>query len=180
VKRGDWLLRRVLGTPTPPPPPNVPPIAKDDKGADGLTIKARLIAHQQSPACAACHSKIDPLGFPFEKYDAVGKLRLTYSDGKPVEDTSTTSDKREIAGVDGLINYLKSQEPQVIRNMSHKLIGFALGRTVLASDQPLVDKLVQTGGQASFSRLVTEIVNSPQFRYRRGQEPAALAKDMKR
>ncbi len=180
VKRGDWMLRRVLGTPTPPPPPNVPPIPADDKGFGGMTVKARLIAHQKNPACAACHSKIDPLGFPFERYDAVGKLRATYADGKPVEDSTTTSDNKEISGVEGLIQYLKAQEPQVIRNMSHKLLGYALGRTVLASDQPLIDRLVQSGGDAGFSKLVTEIVTSPQFRYRRGQEPAAIAKDMKR
>jgi len=171
VKRGDWVLRRILGTPTPPPPPNVPPIAADEKGADGLTIKARLAQHQQNPTCAACHSKIDPLGFPFERYDAVGRYRQTYADGKPVEDAS---------GIEGLIQQLKSQEPQVLRNLSHKLLGYALGRTVLASDQSLIDRLVQTGGQATFSQLATEIVNSPQFRYRRGEQPAELAKDTKR
>ena len=171
VKRGDWVLRRILGTPTPPPPPNVPPIAKDDKDASGLTIKARLTEHMKNPACAACHSKIDPLGFPFERYDAVGRYRQTYADGKPVED--------EI-GIEGLIQKLKSQEPQLLRNMSHKLIGYALGRTVLASDQPLVDRLIQAGGQATFTQLATEIVTSPQFRYRRGEQPAELAKDIKR
>ncbi len=171
VKRGDWVLRRILGTPTPPPPPNVPPIAKDDKDAAGLTIKARLTEHMKNPTCAACHSKIDPLGFPFERYDAVGRYRQTYADGKAVED--------EI-GIEGLIQKLKSQEPQLLRNMSHKLLGYALGRTVLASDQPLVDRLIQAGGQATFTQLATEIVTSPQFRYRRGEQPAELAKDIKR
>ena len=171
VKRGDWVLRRILGTPTPPPPPNVPPIAKDDKDAAGLTIKARLTEHMKNPTCAACHSKIDPLGFPFERYDAVGRYRQTYADGKAVED--------EI-GIEGLIQKLKSQEPQLLRNMSHKLLGYALGRTVLASDQPLVDRLIQAGGQATFTQLATESVTSPQFRYRRGEQPAELAKDIKR
>ena len=171
VKRGDWVLRRILGTPTPPPPPNVPQIAADDKAADGMTIKARLAQHQKNPTCAACHSKIDPLGFPFERFDAVGRYRQTYADGKPVEDAM---------GMEGLIQQLKSQEPQVLRNMSHKLLGYALGRTVLASDQPLVDRLIQAGGQATFAQLATEIVTSPQFRYRRGEQPAELAKDTKR
>jgi len=180
VKRGDWVLRRILGTPTPPPPADAGSIPADDKGFGGLSVKARLAEHMKNAKCAACHSKIDPLGFPFEKYDAVGKLRDSYSDGKPVEDSTTTSDKREIAGVEALVQYLKSQEPQVMRTMSNKLIGYALGRTVLASDQALVDKMVQAGGQATFAQLATEIVTSPQFRYRRGQEPAELAKDTKR
>ena len=90
-----------------------------------------------------------------------------------------TADQKEIAGVDGLIQYLKAQEPQVLKNMSHKLIGYALGRTVIASDQALVDKLVQAGGQATFSQLAAEIVTSPQFRFRRGEQPTELAKDIK-
>ncbi|MBI2687958.1 MAG: DUF1592 domain-containing protein [Acidobacteria bacterium] len=180
VKRGDWVLRRILGTPTPPPPADAGSIPADDKSFGGLTVKARLAAHQQNAKCAACHSKIDPLGFPFERYDAVGKLRDKYSDGKPVEDAGTTAGRREINGVEGLIQYLKSQEPQVMKTMSQKLIGYALGRTVLASDQPLVDRLVQAGSNATFAQLATEIVISPQFRYRRGQEPPELAKDTKR
>ena len=110
----------------------------------------------------------------------MGKWRESYGDGKPVEDTAVAHDNRPINGIDGLTGYLQSQEPQVIRNMSHKLIGYALGRTVLASDQPLVDRMVAAGGEAGFSKLVTEIITSPQFRYRRGVEPAELAKDTKR
>lgn len=180
VKRGDWVLRRILGTPTPPPPADAGVLPADDKSFGGLSIKARLAEHQRNAQCAACHSKIDPLGFPFERYDAVGRLRDKYADGKPVEDTTTTADKRDIAGVEGLVQYLKVQEPQVMRTMSQKLIGYALGRTVLASDQPLIDRLIQAGSQASFSQLATEIVTSAQFRFRRGQEPEALAKDTKR
>ncbi|HEU0124577.1 MAG TPA: DUF1592 domain-containing protein, partial [Bryobacteraceae bacterium] len=171
VKRGDWVLRRILGTPTPPPPADAGSIPADDKGFGGLSVKARLKEHMRNAKCAACHSKIDPLGFPFEKYDAVGRLRASYSDGKPVEDEG---------GIEGLIQTLKAQEPQVLRNLSYKLIGYALGRTVIASDQPLVDKLVQAGGAATFTQLATEIVTSPQFRFRRGLEPAELAKDVKR
>ncbi|MFN0104368.1 MAG: DUF1592 domain-containing protein [Bryobacteraceae bacterium] len=185
VKRGDWVLRRILGTPTPPPPADAGALPADDKAFGGLSVKARLVAHQQDAKCAACHSRIDPLGFPFERYDAVGRLRETYSDGKPVEDTGTTAGKLDITGVEGLIQYLKTQEPQVMQTMSQKLIGYALGRTVLASDQPLIDRLIQAGSQATFSQLAAEIVTSPQFRYRRGHETETLAaetlaKDTKR
>ena len=74
VKRGDWVLRRILGTPTPPPPPNVGVLPKDDKGFGPMTIKARLAAHQRNATCAGCHSRIDPLGFPLEKFDPSGPL----------------------------------------------------------------------------------------------------------
>ncbi|MBK9171124.1 MAG: DUF1592 domain-containing protein [Bryobacterales bacterium] len=173
VKRGDWVLRRVLGTPTPPPPADAGSIPADDKQFAGLSIFERLAAHQRNATCAGCHSRIDPLGFPLERYDAVGRWRDTYADGKPVHDTASLADKTELAGVGGLLDYLSAQERQVLRNLSFKLIGYALGRTVLGSDQPLVESLVADGGRTNFSKLIAGIATSRQFRYRRGDEGAA-------
>jgi hypothetical protein len=167
VKRGDWVLRRVLGTPTPPPPPDAGSIPADDKQFGGLSLKQKLEAHMRNATCAGCHTRIDPLGFPFERYDSIGRWRESYADGKPIDDESALADKTRISGIDGLVAYLRTQEPQVLRNMSYKLIGYALGRTVMASDQPLVEKLVKAGGDASLSSLISEIVTSRQFRYRR-------------
>jgi hypothetical protein len=131
--------------------------------------------HQRNATCAACHSKIDPLGFPLERYDAVGRWRDRYQDGKPIIDSSKTGDNTEIAGVDGLLSYLTKQESQVLKTFSQKLVGYALGRTMLVSDQPLIEKLSQSGG-ANFSKLIQEIVTSRQFRNRRAaDEPAMTA-----
>jgi hypothetical protein len=173
VKRGDWLLRRVVGTPTPPHPPNVPKLPADDKGFGDQTVRQRLEAHRQNPTCASCHSRIDPLGFPLEHYDAVGRWRSEYSDGKPIDDKSTLADKTEIDGMDGLLSYLDNQEKQVLKTFSAKLVGFALGRTMLASDKPLLDDMIAAGGDAKFADLVAKIVSSKQFRYRRGLQDAA-------
>lgn len=173
VKRGDWMLRRILGTPTPPPPADAGSIPADEKAFGGLSLREKLAAHQRNATCAGCHSRIDPLGFPFEKFDAVGRWRETYQDGKPIEDISTTADKKDLKGVDGLIDYIKSQEPQVLRNMSQKLIGFALGRTAQASDEPLIEKMAQPGGETSVAKMASEIVMSRQFRYRRQEEVTA-------
>jgi hypothetical protein len=170
VKRGDWLLRRVLGTPTPPPPADAGSIPSDEKAFGGLSLFEKLAAHQRNPTCAGCHSRIDPLGFPLERYDAVGRWRDSYADGKPIHDKTALADKTEIAGVDGLVSYLQSQEKQVMRTFSYKMLGYALGRTVLLSDQPLVDKLTKAGGEVTFSKLISDIVTSKQFRYRR-EEP---------
>jgi hypothetical protein len=110
------------------------------------------------------------MGFPLERYDAIGRWRESYSDGKPVHDSSTLADKTPISGVDGLLEYLKKEEKQVLKTMSYKLLGYALGRTVLASDQPLIDQLTEKGNNITFSQLATEIVSSKQFRYRRERE----------
>jgi mono/diheme cytochrome c family protein len=171
VKRGDWVLRRILGTPVPPPPPNVPKLPADDKAFGGMTIKQRLEAHKQNVTCAGCHVRIDPLGFPLEKYDSTGRVRDKYADGNAIDDTSELTDKTPIKGVKGLLDYLATMDQQVRRTFSRKLVGFALGRTVQASDQALIDNMVQAGGDAGLSQLVYEIVSSKQFRNRLGQAP---------
>ncbi|MEX2260744.1 MAG: DUF1592 domain-containing protein [Bryobacteraceae bacterium] len=175
VKRGDWVLRRVLGTPTPPPPADAGSIPADEKAFGGLTVRERLAAHQRNASCANCHSRIDPLGFPLERYDAVGRWRNEYSDGKPIHDSSDLADGTPISGLDGLLRYLKAQERQVLRTLSSKLLGYALGRTILASDRPLIERLTDAGADASFSKLAAEIATSRQFRYRR--EPAVKSSE---
>jgi mono/diheme cytochrome c family protein len=180
VKRGDWLLRRVLGTPTPPPPPDAGSIPADPKAFAGQSVRERLAAHQRNATCAGCHTRIDPLGFPLERYDPVGRWRENYEDGKPVDDSAALADKTELAGVDGLVRYLEAQEAQVLRTFSQKLLGYALGRTMLASDQPLVERLVAAGGNANFSKLIVEIANSRQFRYRREKDEPSSAPNLAR
>jgi hypothetical protein len=169
VKRGDWILRRILGTPTPPPPADAGSLPADDKLFGGLSLKAKLEQHKRNASCANCHTRIDPLGFSLEHYDPTGRWRERYPDGNPIEDAATLADKTEIKGVDGLLKYLQSKETQVRKTLSHKLIGYALGRTVLASDQLLIERMSQAGGDATFARLATEIAISKQFRYRRGR-----------
>lgn len=170
VKRGDWILRRVLGTPTPPPPADAGSLPADDKLFGGLSLKAKLEQHKRNASCANCHTRIDPLGFSLERYDSTGRWREQYPDGKPIEDSAALPDKTEIAGVDGLLQYIRAKEPQVRKTLASKLVGYALGRTVLASDQPLIERMVKTGSDATFAQLATEIATSKQFRYRLAQE----------
>jgi len=167
VKRGDWLLRRILGIAVPPPPADAGSIPADEKMFGGLSLRERLEVHKRNPTCAGCHVRIDPLGFPLEKYDAVGRWRDQYPDGKPVDDYGVLAGDRKIEGVDGLLEYLKTQEQQVLRTVSRKLVGYALGRTILPSDQPLIEEMAGAGGAAGFTALASHIVTSPQFRNRK-------------
>jgi hypothetical protein len=172
VKRGDWVLRRILGTPVPPPPADAGKLPPDDKDFGGLSLRAKLEAHKRNATCANCHARIDPLGFPLEHYDSTGRWRELYADGKPIDDSGVLSDHTQIAGVPGLLDYLKTKEDQVRRTLATKLVGYALGRTVQASDQLLIDRLVATGGNATFSQLAGEIVASRQFRSHLGRDDA--------
>ena len=171
VRRGDWVLRRILGTAVPPPPPDAGSIPADDKLFGGLSVRERLQVHKRNATCATCHSRIDPLGFPLEHYDSTGRWRDQYSDGKPIEDFGTLTDQTQITGITGLLDYLSKQQDQVQRTLAHKLVGYALGRTLQLSDRPLVDNLAAAGGQAGFSQLVGDIVTSKQFRNHTAQEP---------
>jgi Protein of unknown function (DUF1592)/Protein of unknown function (DUF1588)/Protein of unknown function (DUF1595)/Protein of unknown function (DUF1585) len=168
VKRGDWILRRILGTPTPPPPPDAGNIAADDRTFQGLTLREKLNEHKRNATCANCHLKIDPLGFPLEAFDAVGRSRDKYSDGKPVDVTGEFADKTTIVGADGLLRYLQDRDKQVTTTLSKKMIGYALGRTVRGSDRGLIDAMAKAGSRATVSDLAVTIVTSRQFRNRAG------------
>ena len=84
VLRGKWILDAMLGTPPPPPPPNVPELKENHAGEPPKTVRERLTQHRENPACASCHSRIDPLGFALENYDVLGRWR-SEDDGKPVD-----------------------------------------------------------------------------------------------
>ena len=170
VKRGDWILRRILGTPVPPPPADAGSLPADDKLFGGLSLKAKLEQHKRNATCANCHLRIDPLGFSLEHFDSTGRWRDKYPDGNVIEDSAALSDKTEIAGIQGLLRYLKSKEPQVRKTLSFKLVGFALGRTVSASDQALVDRMTAKGSEVTFAQLATEVATSKQFRNRSAGE----------
>ena len=168
VKRGDWVLRRILGTPTPPPPADAGNIAADDRTFKGLTVREKLAEHKRNATCANCHLRIDPLGFPLEGFDAVGRSRDTYADGKPVDVTGEFADRTTIVGTEGLLRYLQEHERQVMTTLSKKMIGYALGRTVRGSDRGLIGAMVGAGSRASVSDLAVTIVTSRQFRNRAG------------
>ena len=170
VKRGDFILRRILGTPTPPPPADAGTLPADDRTFKGLTVRERLAEHKRNATCANCHLRIDPLGFPLEGFDAVGRSRGTYADGKAVDDTGEFADKTTIAGAEGLLKYLRDKDAQVMTTLAKKMVGYALGRTVRGSDRSLIDAMAKGAGDKAFSDLAVAIVTSRQFRNRVGNE----------
>ncbi|HWB08071.1 MAG TPA: DUF1592 domain-containing protein [Pirellulales bacterium] len=172
VKRGDWVLRRILGTPVPPPPADAGSIAADDVQSDGRTLRARLEAHRRDASCVNCHSRMDPLGFALEEYDPIGRWRERYRDDQSIDNSGVLNDGVEISGVSGLLDYLKTRRAQFHQTFATRLLGYALGRAELASDRPLLDELageLDRGGK--LSDLVVRIASSRQFHFRRGGNP---------
>lgn len=170
VLRGNWLLHNILGTPTPPPPNDVPKL--DESVASAKTLRERLERHRSDQACSVCHDKIDPLGFALESYDAIGRLRTADDSGAGIDNSAQTKDGKKFAGLAGLRNYLRGREREFLTLFSRKLVGYALGRMVLPTDRPLIDKMQQTlvSGEASFASAVTTLVQSRQFTERRNEQ----------
>jgi hypothetical protein len=174
VKRGDWLLRRVLGRGVPPPPGDAGSIPPDDVLADGKTVRQRLEAHRRDASCVNCHSRMDPLGFALEHFDSIGRWRDTYRDGQQIDASGKLNDGTEITEFEGLNAYLLKNEALFNRTLCAKLLGFALGRAEIASDRPMIDQMTAAlKKDNSFSTLIRQIIESPQFRYRRAPETSA-------
>lgn len=165
LKRGVWLLERILQDPPPPPPANVPKVDLTDPRISEMTLKERIADHRNKPACASCHSRLDPWGIAFENYDAMGGFR-TKIKNTPVDAHSVLFNNQELAGVDGLKRYLLTdRQDQFSRAFVHKMLAYALGRPLTFGDHAEVDSLtVQFRKQGDrLADLVHLIVNSNLF-----------------
>ncbi len=139
LKRGVWMLERILNDPPPPPPPAVPEIDLADPEIAKMTLKERIEDHRNDPACISCHAKIDPWGLAFENFDALGSWR-TEVQGKPVDSESTLFNGQELDGMDGLKRFLiENRQDQFVRALVHKMAAFALGRPLSFEDRAAID-----------------------------------------
>lgn len=173
VKRGRWVLEQILGTPPPPPPPNVPPLDNDPKAQLTGSLRQRMEQHRVDPGCANCHAKLDPMGFGFENYDAIGAFR-TKDGGFPVDASGTLPDGQTFQGPADLKKLLKAKKDLFGRCLAEKMLTYALGRGVEYYDKPALDAIGTRldRNDYRFSALVTGIVTSDPFRLRRGKELA--------
>jgi hypothetical protein len=177
VKRGVWLVEKVLGIPIPPPPPVVPELPADESKME-LPVRDALAQHRANPLCAACHAKFDPLGMAFEGFGPVGDARKTDLAGRPVDTKFDFAGAPEGDGVPGLQAYIKAnRQDAFIDNLSRKLLAFALDRSLQLSDEALIDQMKANlvKDDYRFRALVETIVVSPQFRDRRANVVTAAA-----
>jgi len=168
VVRGTWVLESVLGRHLPSPPP-VPAISQDETDELGRSIREQLEAHREDPSCASCHAKIDPLGIALENFDPIGRWRETLRSGDPPDTHAVTKDGVTVDSPQKLKAYLVGRSDEVMRHLTRKLLGYALGRLVEPGDLFLLERLQRElpNHDHRFDFLVEEIVLSPQFRHRR-------------
>jgi mono/diheme cytochrome c family protein len=166
--RGKWLLENVLGTPPPPPPPDVPSL-KEENTENGrvLTMRQRMEEHRANPACAVCHTRMDPLGFALENFDAIGKWR-TAEGNTPIDASGVLPDGTKFDGPAGLRKVLLSHPEEFVTTVTEKLLTYALGRGLEYYDAPAVRKITReaAAGNYRWSSLILGIVKSVPFQMR--------------
>ena len=163
VQRGKWVLENLLGTPPPPPPANVPDLPTNEKGQP-KSIRERMEQHRKNPVCAGCHANMDPLGFALENYDAIGSFR-TKADGQAVDNRSALPDGTRVDGLEGLRQLVEGRKSQYIDTVTEKLMTYALGRGVEASDMPTIRAIERSSAHTNYnwSSIIMGIATSPQF-----------------
>ncbi len=184
VMRGAWVLDRILGTPPSPPPEGVAAIDPDIRGA--TTIREQLAKHRTDPACASCHSKIDPPGFALESFDCIGGWRekyrisgwrrdaeevvldgrkMNYYRGPRVDPSSVTEDGQPFQNIDEFRQLLLRDKDQLARSLTTKLLTYSTGGAPTKADRPEIDAIVARVREKNygFSSLIHAVVQSELF-----------------
>jgi hypothetical protein len=169
VKRGKWILEQILGAPPPAPPPGAGELRDDKEVVLQGTLRQRMEQHRANPNCASCHSRMDPLGFALENYDAIGAWRD--KDSKfPVDASGSLPNGQSFQGAAGLKDLLKTRQEAFVRCLAEKMLTYALGRGVEPYDQPVLDQIYRSTSRNDyrFSTIILEVVKSEPFQKRRG------------
>ena len=168
VLRGKWVLDNVLGMPPPEPPADVPALEENHGGRQVLSMRDLMERHRANPACASCHRVMDPPGFVLENYDAIGRWRATDEAGAPVDAAGALADGTPVASPAGFREALLAYDVSIVRTVTAKLLGYAVGRTVEHHDQPVVRRIVAEAAADGYrwSSIVLGIVRSMPFQMR--------------
>ena len=170
VLRGKYILDNILNDPPPPPPPDVPALNEAAVGTE-MSLRQQMETHRSEPMCAACHAKMDPLGFGLENYNAIGKWRKM--DGKfPVDASGTLPGGKHFNTPAEMRALLVSQLPQFAQAVTEKMLTYALGRGLESEDEEAVGKITArwASGNYAFQDLIFEVVRSFPFQERRGEQ----------
>ncbi len=166
-RRGNYIAGTFLGDPPPPPPPDVPLLITDDKNAETLTLRELLEKHRRSPQCASCHSKMDPIGFALENYDAMGRWR-TEDAGQPIDASGELPSFGTFTGPEGLKDLLLARKDDLAKTLTENLLIYALGRGPREIDLCVIQDALTSLDQheSRFSSLILAIVKSYPFTHR--------------
>lgn len=183
IKRGVWLLERILNDPPPPPPPSVPDLDTNNPLLADMTLKEKIEHHRSLSACSGCHEKIDPWGVVLENFDATGRWRDTVkvneaSPPRPIDASSVLPDGTEIADFGAIANYLREdKQDQLMSSLVHHMMNYALGRELDILDEQEAHTVKATFRASGYtmSSLVKAIVQTDAFTNRNQQDAVITA-----
>jgi hypothetical protein len=177
VIRGKWILNNILGSPPPDPPPNVPALSDQKTQAKMKTMRERMAQHRSSPACASCHSMIDPAGFALENFDAIGRWRTVDDSFNPIDPSGALPDGSAFKSFAEFRAALASRPERFAYTFTEKLLTYALGRGLESYDMPAVRKVLADTAHDGYrvQSIILGIVNSYPFRYRANDAAQAAA-----
>ena len=166
--RGKWLLENILAAPVPPPPPDVNTNLEESKADKPVSVREMLERHRANPTCASCHSRMDPLGFSLENFDALGQWR-TVDGESPINATGVLLDGTKVDGPAALRRALVAQKEQFVRTVTGKLLTYAVGREMEYLDAPAIRGIVRAAAADDYrwSSTILAIVRSTPFQMRR-------------
>ncbi len=170
VKRGLFVLENLMGSPTPPPPPDVPPLEETRNRGNNLTMREAMAIHREQPLCASCHNRMDPLGLVLEEYNALGLWR-DQDRGKPIETAGELITGEEFTNTLDLARVIATaRRGDFYRCLTEKMLTYALGRGVEYYDSPTIDGIVHQleNDRGQMRTLIFAIVESAPFQKRRG------------
>ena len=179
VLRGQWVLASITGTPPDAPPPGVPSLKDNKTGEKALTLRELMAKHRDRPSCFACHGILDPLGFAFENFDAVGVWRdKDRMAGTEIDASGVLPDGTKISGIDDLRKALVDDPTQFVQTLTSKLMTYGIGRTMDYQDMPTIRAIVRESARQGyhFEPLIMDIVTSTPFQMRTSAEAAAPVK----
>lgn len=174
VNRGVWVLEQVLGEHIPPPPPNVPKLEQQDKAkVENLTLRQRTEMHRADPVCANCHNVLDPIGFGFENFDAIGRWRDKDDSGGAIDATGELPGGKSFSTPAQLKRIIAARKDDFARNLAGKLLAYALGHQLEGYDEIVVDQLAEAVAKDDYrmQTLVVQVVTSYPFTHRRVGNP---------
>jgi hypothetical protein len=168
VKRGKWILENLIGTPPPPPLPDVGDLKIKNETGGTLSMRQRMEEHRANPVCASCHSMMDPLGLALENFDAVGKWRTLGEGSAPIDASSILPNGTRFEGPAGLRQELLASD-RFVATLTEKMLTYALGRGLEHYDAPAIRAILRDAapGDYRLSALIAGIVQSTPFRMRR-------------
>lgn len=170
VKRGFWVVHHLLGEHIPPPPPDVVALPAKETDTSGKTIRQLLALHTEEGKCARCHLRFDDVGLAMEGFDAIGRTRTHDLAGRPIDNLVRLPSGKEVRGVPEYAQFLAAERiDDFSKTLCQKLVGYALGRSLQLSDQPLLETMQANLKQNDYrlSALFETVVASPQFRNQR-------------